>query len=59
MNRILDFINGELQMIADELRQELVDIQYDDMVLQRMMADPRFYGPDYGADDCNGDWAWD
>lgn len=46
-------------MIADELRQDLVDIQYDDMVLQRMMADPRFYGPDYGADDCDGDWAWD
>ena len=32
MTRIQNFINGELQVIADDLRQEAVDIQYEDMI---------------------------
>lgn len=29
---IENFINGELQVIADELKHEIVDIQYDEMM---------------------------
>ena len=58
MGRIQNFINGELQIIADDLRQEAVDIQYEDMIdeLAELAAQ---YAFDDGANDCEGPWYWD
>lgn len=28
--QVLDFINAELQLMAEELREEVVDVQYQD-----------------------------
>lgn len=59
IQRIQDFINGELQVIAEELREEALELRYEEFVMEMYGADPRFYGPDYGADDCDGVWFWD
>lgn len=32
VQRIENYINGELQLIADELRQQIVDNQYDELI---------------------------
>lgn len=50
-----DEINAELQMMADEARQEVVDAQYEDMMdeLSALMADYTM------ADDCSGPWYWE
>lgn len=62
MDRIQNFINGELQIIADDLRQEVVDAQYEDMIdelaeLAELASQYTF--ADDGANDCDGPWYWE
>lgn len=55
LQRIDDFINGELQLVADDLRQEVVDAQYEDMMEERWIAEM----DQYQYDDCSGPWWWE
>ena len=55
LQRIDDFINGELQLVADDLRQEVVDAQYEDMMEERWIAEM----DQYKYDDCSGPWWWE
>lgn len=45
-------INKELKIIAAEEFQEVndfaLDVMEEELVLEELMANPRFYGPDYG-----------
>lgn len=59
MTRIQNFINGELQVIADDLRQEAVDIQYEDMIDELAELAAQYTFADGGANDCEGPWYWD
>ena len=59
MGRIQNFINGELQIIADDLRQEAVDIQYEDMIDELAELAAQYTFVDEGANDCEGPWYWD
>lgn len=55
MQRIQDFINGELQVIADELRDEVVDAQYQDYLDEMYLIQASYYG--YGDIETEWDYA--
>jgi hypothetical protein len=56
LQRIDDFINGELQLIADDLKQEIVDGQYEDLQEELYLAE-LMNQQDW--DDCDGPWYWE
>ena len=48
--KTVEVVNSELQILADEAKLEIVEQQYLEMeeeILEHLMADPRFYGPDF------------
>lgn len=59
IQRIENFINGELQLIADELKEEIVDAQYEAMYDEYLEAMYLEAIMDQGADDCGGEWNWE
>lgn len=51
--QIVEQVNADLQLLADEARLEQVEQQYLEMEqeqLENLMADPRFYGPDIDSE---------
>ncbi len=52
LQQIDNFINGELQAIADVLRQEVVDAQYEDMQDELYAIQASYYG----YDDIESEW---
>lgn len=40
--------NQELRLAAKEENEKVIEAMYDDLILlPNLMADPRFYGPDF------------
>ena len=53
----IDLINTELQYLAQDHRDELVDLQYDEMMEATYGSDPRWDAP--GFDWNEGLWYWE
>lgn len=50
--------NQELRLAAQEENEKVIEAMWDDLILlPRLMADPRFYGPD--PIDCDPGWHWE
>lgn len=52
-------VNALCAELSEAAMLETVELMVDEMELEMLMADPRFFGPDAGADDCNGSWYWE
>ena len=52
LQRIQDFINAELQALADEYREEIVAAQYQDYIDEMYLAQASYYG----YDDIDSEW---
>lgn len=46
IQKIENYINGELQLIADDLKEEIIDIQYEDYMEEMYL---RYEQYDYDA----------
>lgn len=55
----IDAVNAELREIADGIVESRMAEYADELDMEMLLADPRFFGPDYGADDCDGPWYWE
>jgi len=53
----IDAINAELREIADATVSVRMAEYADELDMEMMLADPRFFGPDF--DDCDGPWYWE
>lgn len=56
----------EINLLCSEIAAEEAEARIKDLAdlieqveMDSLLADPRFYGPDYGADDCGGLFYWD
>lgn len=58
-NMDIDAVNAELNEIAAGIVETRMVEYADELDMQMLLADPRFFGPDYGADDCDGFWYWE
>ena len=53
----IEKINLILREITDTISVERVNQYADELDMEMLLADPRFYGPD--CDDCDGPWYWE
>ena len=53
----IEKINLILGAISDTISVERVNQYADELDMEMLLADPRFYGPD--CDDCDGPWYWE
>jgi hypothetical protein len=53
----LDEINAELNIIALELKEEIADMTYEDMLMDQLAAMTAAYT--MADDDCDGPWYWE
>lgn len=52
----IEKINLILREITDTISVERMNQYADELDMEMLLADPRFYGPD--CDDCDGPWYW-
>ena len=59
MNKKLSIeeINLLCREIADTISVERMNEYADELDMEMLLANPRFYGPDF--DDCDGPWYWE
>lgn len=59
MNKELSIeeINLLCREIADTISIERMNEYADELDMEMLLANPRFYGPDF--DDCDGPWYWE
>lgn len=59
MNKELSIeeINLLCREIADTISLERMNEYADELDMEMLLANPRFYGPDF--DDCDGPWYWE
>lgn len=59
MNKELSIeeINLLCREIADTISVERMNEYADELDMEMLLANPRFYGPDF--DDCDGPWYWE
>ena len=59
MNKELSIeeINLICREIADTISVERMNEYADELDMEMLLANPRFYGPDF--DDCDGPWYWE
>jgi len=55
----LDDLNALCAEIAAEEAERQVNEFADELEMEMLLADPRFFGPDYGSDDCGGLFYWE
>jgi hypothetical protein len=57
----IDAINFELALIGQEAAEARMAEYADELDMEMLLTDPRFYGPDFdeGANDCDGFWSWE
>ncbi len=53
----IEEINLLCREIADTISIERMNEYADELDMEMLLADPRFYGSDY--DDCDGPWYWE
>ena len=53
----IEKINLILREITDSISVERMNQYADELDMEMLLADPRFYGPD--CDDCDGPWYWE
>jgi hypothetical protein len=53
----IDKINLLCREIADTITEERMNEYADELDMEMLLANPRFYGPD--CDDCDGPWYWE
>lgn len=53
----IDAVNAELREIADGIVESRMAEYADELDMEMLLANPRFYGPDF--DDCDGPWYWE
>ena len=53
----IEKINLILREITDTISVERMNQYADELDMEMLLADPRFYGPD--CDDCAGPWYWE
>ena len=53
----IEKINLILREITDTISVERMNQYADELDMEILLADPRFYGPD--CDDCDGPWYWE
>jgi hypothetical protein len=53
----IEKINLLLREIADSISIERMNQYADELDMEMLLADPRFYGPD--CNDCDGPWYWE
>ncbi len=53
----IEKINLLCREIADTITLERMNQYADELDMEMLLANPRFYGPDY--DDCDGPWYWE
>lgn len=53
----LDELNELCAVIASEEAERRVGEYADELDMEMLLANPRFYGPDF--DDCDGPWYWE
>lgn len=56
-NMDVDAINAELTEIASRNAEVMMAEYGDQLDMEMLLANPRFYGPD--CDDCSGPWYWE
>ena len=57
----IDAVNAEMRELAALAVSERMAEYADELDMEMLLADPRFYGPDFddGANDCDGFWYWE
>ena len=53
----IEKINLILREITDTISVERMNQYADELDMEMLLADSRFYGPD--CDDCDGPWYWE
>ena len=53
----IEEINLLCREIADTISIERMNEYADELDMEMLLANPRFYGPDF--DDCDGPWYWE
>lgn len=53
----IEKINLILREITDSISVERMNQYADELDMEMLLADPRFYGPD--CNDCDGPWYWE
>jgi len=53
----IEEINLICREIADTISVERMNEYADELDMEMLLANPRFYGPDF--DDCDGPWYWE
>lgn len=53
----LDELNKLCAVIASEEAERQVNEYADELDMEMLLANPRFYGPDFN--DCDGPWYWE
>lgn len=53
----IEEINLLCREIADTISVERMNEYADELDMEMLLANPRFYGPDF--DDCDGPWYWE
>ena len=53
----IEKINLILREITDTISVERMNQYADELDMEMLLADPRFYGPE--CDDCDGPWYWE
>lgn len=53
----IEEINLLCREIADTISLERMNEYADELDMEMLLANPRFYGPDF--DDCDGPWYWE
>ena len=53
----IEKINLILREITDTISVERMNQYADELDMEMLLADPRFYGPD--CNDCDGPWYWE
>jgi hypothetical protein len=55
----IDEVNELCAEVAAENAEQIVNDYADELDMEMLLADPRFFGPDYGSDDCGGLFYWE
>jgi hypothetical protein len=53
----IEEINLLCHEIADTILEERMNEYADELDMEMLLTNPRFYGPDF--DDCDGPWYWE
>ena len=54
----IEKLNSLLAEIAAEETEARIESYIQELDMEMLLANPRFYGPDYG-DECDGLWYWE